>query len=363
MRLKQLQIQNFRNLESVDLNPTEGVNLIVGKNASGKTSLLEAIYYLSHLRSFRTKNFSDIVQREKEHLQLIANISTNSDLNVPLGILRSKNSLEIRANRKAVKKAAEITSQFPVIAIHPDSYQLITGSPSERRSYLDWGVFHVEQGFFKAWQRYKVALSQRNAALKMRQNKKYCMSWDKELIIAADIIDKLRNTYFDNLLPILQEKVKQFFPNTVIEFEYRRGWSKDLELTSILENNIEKDQNKGFTYSGPHRADLVIKVDGYSAQTGISRGQQKLLVALLRLSQAIHYSEHSNKHCVLLYDDLAAELDRTRKEQVLSVLAEMKIQLFLTSIEENQLDLSSWEKQRMFHVEHGVVNTIQDRKS
>lgn len=360
MRLKQLQIQNFRNLEKVELNPIEGVNLIIGQNASGKTSLLEAIYYLSHLRSFRSKHFSDIVQRNKERLQLIATISAAKDQNTPLGILRSKNELEIRINRKTITKAAEVTSQFPVIAIHPDSYLLITGSPSERRSYLDWGVFHVEQGFFKAWQRYRTALNQRNAALKMRQSQKFCMTWDKELILAAEVIDKLRNRYFVSLLPILQEKVKQFFPGAEIEFEYKRGWPKDTPLNTVLESNIDKDRNKGFTYSGPHRADLVIKVDGYSAQNGISRGQQKLLVALLRLSQAIHYSTHSNKHCVLLYDDLAAELDRDKREQVLSVLSEMKVQIFLTSIEENQLDLSSWSDQRMFHVEQGVVNVIQD---
>ena len=248
---------------------------------------------------------------------------------------------------------------FPVISIHPDSYQLITGGPSERRSFIDWGVFHVEHDFFKAWQRYRTALAQRNAALKSRQNDSFCRLWDKELTQSAEIIDSLRISYLNGLLPVLQKEAVKFFPNEEIVVEYKRGWSNDESLEELLLSNISKDKQKGFTYYGPHRADLVIKVDGYSAQHGISRGQQKLLVALLRISQAIHYSSSSNLHCVLLYDDLPAELDSSRKELVLSVLAQMKVQLFLSSIEKNQLDISPWSEQRVFHVEQGCLKTIQ----
>ena len=154
--------------------------------------------------------------------------------------------------------------------------------------------------------------------------------------------------------------VNKFFPGQEIEFDYKRGWHVDESLEDLLKANVQKDKMKGFTYYGPHRSDLVIKVDGYSAQDGISRGQQKTLVALLKLAQSIYYSKCSNLDCVLLYDDLAAELDVTRKELVLSVLADMKVQLFLTSIEASQLDLSPWSEKRLFHVEHGRLKSIQD---
>lgn len=360
MRLTQLQIKNFRNLQNVQIKPVNGVNLIVGQNASGKTSLLESIYYLSHLRSFRSKNFSDILQREQDSIQLIARVTSKDHNEIPLGVSRSKNKLEVRANKEPVKRVADITSLFPVISIHPDSYQLITGGPSERRSFIDWGVFHVEHGFFKAWQRYRTALNQRNAALKTGQNLAYCMSWDKELTLSAEIIHSLRDSYMESLQPFLQKLVSQFFPDQDIRFEYKRGWAKEETLESLLKSNLHKDKQKGFTYYGPHRADLVIKVDDYSSQNGISRGQQKLLVAVLRLAQAIQYSEHSNLYCVLLYDDLAAELDEGRRQLVLSVLADMKVQLFLTCVDQKQLDLSPWSNQQMFHVEHGYVKSIQD---
>ena len=360
MRLKKLQIKNFRNLQNVEITPVSGVNVIYGQNASGKTSLLESIYYLSHLRSFRSKNINDIIQRDKEYLQLVSRITTKDNQEIPLGVSRSKQKLEVRANKMPVKRVADIASLFPVISIHPDSYQLITGGPSERRSFIDWGVFHVEHSFFTAWQRYRVALNQRNAALKSKQDSSLCMLWDKELSQSADIIDSHRKTYILNLLPELELLVNKFFPDQDIKFDYKRGWRDDEDLESLLKANIQKDKFKGFTYYGPHRSDLVIKVDGYSAQDGISRGQQKSLVALLKLAQSIYYSKCSNLDCVLLYDDLSAELDSTRKELVLSVLADMKVQLFLTSIEANQLDISPWSEKRMFHVEQGRLISIQD---
>ena len=360
MRLKKLQIKNFRNLNNVELTPVSGVNVIFGQNASGKTSLLESIYYLSHLRSFRSKNINDLIQRDKEYLQLVSRITTKDNQEIPLGVSRSKYKLEVRANKKPVKRVADIASLFPVVSIHPDSYQLITGGPSERRSFIDWGVFHVEHSFFKAWQRYRVALNQRNAALKSKQDASFCMLWDKELAQSADIIDQLRKSYMMKLMPELQLLVNQFFPNQAIEFEYKRGWNNDEALEDLLKANCQKDRFKGFTYYGPHRSDLVIRVDGYSAQNEISRGQQKCLVALLKLAQAKHYSQCSKLDCVLLYDDLPAELDSTRKELVLSVLSDMKIQLFLTSIEPDQLDLSHWTEKRLFHVEQGILKSIKD---
>ena len=188
MRLTQLQIKNFRNIEMIDLTPVDGVNLILGDNASGKTSLLEAIYYLSHVRSFRTPHVTDLILRQSPYLQLIANIQTDQEQVIPLGIRRSRNKSEIRVNKQPIKRVSDIAAQFPVLAIHPDSYKLITGSPSQRRQYLDWGVFHVEHGFFKAWQRFKKALMQRNAALKSKQKFDVCHCGIKKSVIPRIIL-------------------------------------------------------------------------------------------------------------------------------------------------------------------------------
>lgn len=359
MRLTQLQIKNFRNIEDSQLTPVLGVNLIIGDNASGKTSLLEAIYYLSHIRSFRTQHITDLIMRQTPYLQLVANIETSEQNIIPFGIRRSRNKSEIRVNKQPVKRVSDIAAQFPVLAIHPDSYKLITGSPSERRQYLDWGVFHVEHGFFKAWQRFKKALSQRNASLKSKQKFDICQLWNTEIHNTAHYIDKLRQQYFDKLRPYFIELTKKFFGDNLVEIEYKRGWSADSDLLELLEENLQKERMRGYTQYGPHRAEIVIKVNGQSAQTCISRGQQKLLVALMRLAQAKQFTEATNKTCVLLYDDLAAELDANHRILILSVLSKMNIQLFLTAIEPQQIDLSAWEIKKMFHVEHGKLKVIE----
>ena len=358
MKLAQLQIKNFRNLQDTQLTPVSGVNLILGNNASGKTSLLEAIYYLSHVRSFRTQHISDLILRQSPYLQLVANIESPEKQQIPFGIRRSRNKSEIRVNKQPVKRVSDIAAQFPVLAIHPDSYKLITGSPSQRRQFLDWGVFHVEHGFFQAWQRFKKALLQRNAALKSKQKFDVCQLWNTEINNTAHYIDQLRDQYFTKLTHYLNILTDEFFENDVVTIEYKRGWPSDKKLGDLLEENIQKERMKGYTYYGPHRAEITIKVNGQSAQTCISRGQQKTLVALMRLAQAMQFTEASNKSCVLLYDDLAAELDANHRHKILNVLSTMNIQLFLTAIEKDQIDLSAWNNKKMFHVEHGELSEI-----
>jgi DNA replication and repair protein RecF len=357
MHLSQLQITDFRNLKAVEMAPVAGVNLITGKNASGKTSLLETIYYLSHVRSFRSMQVADLINRDASYLQLVARIQTDQG-ETPIGIRRSKTRMQIRCNQQAVKRVADLAACFPVLAIHPDSYRLITGSPDERRQYLDWGVFHVEHGFFDTWQRYRKALSQRNAALRQKQAEKFCVLWDKEIEATASQIDHLRDSYFNKLVPYFERLVSRFFPEQKLDIEYRRGWSKEQSLNELLIRHLEKDRKQGFTYYGPHRAELAIRVQGQSAQTGISRGQQKLLVALLRLAQAQQFTEMKKLSCVLLYDDLAAELDGKNRSLILEELASMQVQLFITAIEKEQIDLSVWQQKKMFHVEQGQLKDL-----
>ena len=355
MQLSHLQIRDFRNLVDVEMEPSASVNLVYGQNASGKTSLLEAIYYLSHLRSFRTPNVSDLIRRNASRLSLFSKAIDSYGHQIPIGISRSKDALEVRANHQAIHRVADLTALLPVQAIHPDSYRLIAGSPAERRAYLDWGVFHVEQGFFEAWRRFRKALSQRNAALKSGGRASLCKLWDNELNKSAAHIDTLRRSYVVELLVCLKPLLEKFYPGQEVTIEYRRGWKQDRELTEVLAESFERDRARGFTHHGPHRADIDIHVDGKSAQTGISRGQQKTLVALLKLAQIEQYTRSSARHCILLYDDLAAELDRQRRKLILELLRRMPVQLFLTAIEAEHLDLQGWSELRMFHVEHGQL--------
>jgi DNA replication and repair protein RecF len=358
MLLKKLSIQHFRNIDTILLTPCKGINVIYGNNAAGKTSILEAIYYLSHLRSFRSQFSTDLIQREQPFLQLSADLYSDMHT-VPLGIRRSRRKAQVRMNREPVRRVSDITAKFPVLAIHPDSYKLITGSSSQRRQYLDWGVFHVEHGFLLAWKRYKQAVSQRNAALKARHSVQLCQLWNREICEAASHIDRLRHHYFSSLTPHFQKLAAMFFGNDEVTLEYRRGWPADCDLSDLLRTNLDRERLKGYTLQGPHRADIILRVNGQSAQSCISRGQQKTLVALLRLAQASHFTELKKLPCVLLYDDLPAELDTSHRAMILEVLSDMNVQLFTTAIDKQHIPLSNWSDTAMFHVEHGSISEIQ----
>lgn len=356
MSLQRLEISSFRNLQSATLELDKGLNIITGENAAGKTSLLEAIFYLSYGRSFRNANSRQLIQRDSSCFRLIAQLhDADKDLQQRIGIERHPDKQLIRVNRQPLKRMSELASLLPVLALHPDSHHLISAGPEFRRQFIDWGVFHVEHQFINHWKSYKTALSQRNAALRSAQPVRLCNLWNNELVSSAQQIEHYRLLYLQKLQPVIQALSAQLFPGYVIELVYRRGWPSDIGFDEYLQVNLEKDREKGFTQSGPHRADIRILVNGLVAQTSISRGQQKALVALLKIAQLSVFSQNSDTPCVLLYDDLPAELDQTNQNKIMQILSSLNIQLVISAIEAAQIDCSGWSHYKMFHVEQGEV--------
>lgn len=357
MGLIRHDVFNFRNLHQVQLEPGAGLNLITGPNASGKTSLLESIFYLSYGRSFRSGQFKDLIEYNEDYFRLVSRISSDGTIS-QLGIEKSPNHQLIKLNKEPVTRLSDLSLLLPVIAIHPDSHHLISSGPENRRQFMDWGVFHVEHSFMQQWKSYKTALSQRNAALRAQQPDKLCQLWNPVLVESAQAINHARSQYMERLITQVEHFSTYLFPGTSIEIVYRRGWSLEGEFEAILSNQLEKDKQKGFTQYGPHRADIKITVDGKSAQTSISRGQQKKLVTLLKLSQMNLFLEDSQKSCVLLYDDLPAELDVENQSILMGLLSDMDVQAFISAIDINQLTLDSWSSVKMFHVEHGEFSAL-----
>ncbi|HED34809.1 MAG TPA: DNA replication/repair protein RecF [Gammaproteobacteria bacterium] len=352
MGLSRLEINQFRNLQSVCIEPDPGLNLITGCNAAGKTSLLESIFYMSYGRSFRSSQPRHLIGRDADFFRIV---SLLDDETTRVGIQRSNAEQSIRVNRETISRISELSSLLPVLALHPDSHQLISAGPDQRRQYLDWGVFHVEHQFLTAWHKYKKALSQRNAALRQCLDDKLCALWDKELIEHAAVIEKLRVSYLEQIKQLACELAQTLFPDFDIALSYKRGLPGDSNYAEYLQANLHRDKEKGFTQSGPHRADIKITVNGLSAQTSISRGQQKKLVCLLKIAQLSLFSESSERKCVLLFDDLPAELDDDNQRKIMEILSGLNIQCFITAITAEQINCEHWREYRVFHVEHGKI--------
>ncbi len=355
MGLKSLKVTDFRNLSSVHIEPNACLNLITGDNAAGKTSLLESIFYLSYGRSFRSAKTRHLITYEQNLFRLVCDLDDES---TRIGLQRDLKEQVIRVNNQSIYRISELSSLLPVLVLHPDSHQLITAGPENRRQYMDWGVFHVEHQFIESWKKYKKALSQRNAALRLHQSDKLCSLWDKELILNALNIQSYRLKYLNLINDIVSELSSVLFPDHQISLSYKQGWPADIDFSAYLSQSLIKDREKGFTQSGPHRADIKITVDGLSAQSSISRGQQKKLVCLLKIAQLILFSKKSKRRCILLFDDLPAELDLDNQNKILSILSNLDIQIFITAIEANQIACDNWKSYKVFHVEQGQVREI-----
>jgi len=357
MYLSQLDIRQVRNLNDIKIHPSQRCNYIYGANASGKTSVLEAIYLLSVARSFRTTHIKHVISHEQPALQIFARLKNSNNDDIALGLERSIKKTRIRINGADVKQVAELSSLLPVQIINPDVHKLLEQGPKYRRQFIDWGVFHVEHGFLQAWQQYYRVLKQRNAALRRKQDKKAITLWDNQLIQHGKTITLSRENYLNGFLSIFSGYVEKLMGLTV-DINYQRGWNPEQSFTETLDNAFEKDSYKGFTSFGPHRADLEILHNGILVQNCFSRGQQKLLVCAMRLAQITHLKQETKQQSILLVDDLAAELDVGHRQNLIELLVHTQAQLFVTATEQNSFALPAEIESKMFHVEHGILKEV-----
>lgn len=358
MHLSQVDIHWVRNLEAIRIQPAQGINLIYGSNASGKTSLLESIYLLSHGRSFRTANIRSVIQNDRKILQIFGKINQEHPAkSITLGLEKGPSHTDIRINHQKVTQASRLAAYLPLQIINPECHRLLEQGPSQRRKFIDWGLFHVEPKFHEVWQKYTHILKQRNAALRAQQTKRETMLWDEPLVETAETLTDLRKGYIEALSPYLQD-FTQRLTGVSPEIQYRQGWPDEMRFSSTLSQSFTADRHKGYTRYGPHRADLRISSDGQMVQELFSRGQQKLLVSAMRLAQTAHLRERLRQQSIILVDDLAAELDEIHRNRLVELLIETGAQLFITATSPTSLNTQAWPTHKMFHVEHGQITEV-----
>jgi len=272
-----------------------------------------------------------------------------------LGAAFADRRLERRVDGAPASGAA-VTEILAVQAIGPDSHRLIEGGPSERRRFLDWGVFHVEHSYLEAWQRYRRVLGQRNATLQRGgEAAAELRVWTQSLAEAGEQIDQFRQAYVGRLANYVSGHAQALLGQE-LSVEYRRGWRADLDLAAALDASTVRDRSLGHTEPGPHRADLVLQMAGHRVQDEASRGKQKLAAAALVLAQESVVSASAAARGVLLVDDPAAELDRAAFERLLERLQEIHSQLFFTGLA--PLEANKYAATAVFHVERGQVRAL-----
>jgi DNA replication and repair protein RecF len=348
MPIIRLDITDFRNIVSAKCEPIpDGFNLIYGDNGSGKTSLLESIYYLGLGRSFRSANSAHIVNNLASKFAIYSQVRTSIDQFVSVGLERHQDgSLGLRMAGKEASSVAEIASLLPIQLINSNCYNLLDAGPGFRRKYLDWGAFHHSPDFIRIWRQFRRILKQRNAALTKRVSKKELNAWNDEIVLAAYQLHEIRDDYVRQLLPILKQMVAELLTISDLNIEYYPGWNMDENYHDALNRSLDRDFQLGRTQLGPHRANFNITINRLPAKDILSRGQQKLFCS-------------KNKRPIYLVDDLPSELDMTSRTNLVTLLSKQDAQIFVTAVELGIFDSCPVSKPvKLFHVEHGNLKQV-----
>lgn len=360
MHLERLSVARFRGFEAGELQPQPGINLIVGANGAGKTSLLEAAHLLANGRSFRGRVRDGLVRHGQTDLEVFAEWNERAGHRRRAGLKHSGREWQARLDAEPVASLAELCAALAVLSFEPGSHALIAGGSEQRRQFLDWALFHVEPEFLPVWRRYARALKQRNTLLKGQPTRAMLRAWDHELAEAGEPVTRMRALYMQQIQPLLARCAGQILPELgELRLGFLPGWRRDEQaLADALAQAQPRDLQAGFTTTGPHRADWQIEFEHLPGRNALSRGQEKLLALCCVLAQAHAYAYERGEWPVIALDDFASELDREHQHRVLTDLADCGAQVLMTATEPPDVLRASHLRTAMFHVEHGSVHAL-----
>ncbi|MCK9247220.1 MAG: DNA replication/repair protein RecF [Anaerolineaceae bacterium] len=370
MHLERLAVTGLRNLDKVDIQLGSGANLFYGINGSGKTSLLEAVYLLSRGRSFRTRNLKSVIHHQRKTCTCFGSLVDRSGLKPPVGIGVSRSEsgdFQFRIAGEPVHTASQLSETLPLQLFNSESFLLLEGSPSHRRRFLDWGVFHVEHDYRALWGRFQRCLKHRNSLLRHgRIDPLQLAVWDREFVQASLRIAEYRRYYLEAFHPVFIETCTALGVDNSLTLSLQAGWDQQYDLEDLLKENVARDRKTGHTLLGPHRADIRLQVEGKLASEILSRGQAKMLVTALKIAQGIYLQRQNGRKCLYLLDDLPAELDANHRQRVGKLLDSLGVQVLMTGVEKVDLQ-ASWpepdvaaetNRVKVFHVEQGCVRDV-----
>ncbi len=364
MWIDNLSINNCRLLDDINITLSKDLNIILGKNASGKTSLLESLALLSSGKSFRTSHINNVISHNKSAVLVSARLNYESKKS-QIGIEKSTSKTRIRINKQDVYSQAELSRHLPITIMHPESIELITGSPSYRRSYIDWITFYLYPEFHEQWKKYRHILKQRNLCLKDYKHRYGLAKWTEELIQLQPSITGFRIKALEKLKQELATVSKELLGDgsdlNAVELVFNNGFPADVKLdqASLQKHYLKKEEydlRLKRTSSGVHRADIKILLDGKPAIQAASRGQLKLLAITLLLAQSTTINKDKDEKGIIVIDDLAAELDKQNKNKLIDYLGTLKQQLIITTTKKLNIKAIPF---KLFHVKHGVFTEIK----
>lgn len=374
MKIKQIKLINFRNLENVELNFINNINIIIGGNGAGKTNILEAIYLNSLTKSFRANNDIELIKFNKDFLTIKTIIKENS-YNEKVLYNIDKISKKIYLNSNKITKLSEYIGKYPVVISTPEDVLMIKTSPSNRRDVLNISICQFNKEYFKTLNEYNKLLKLRNDYLKRilvnsNSDMKYFEIITNKLIEKAIYIYIERNKYINSINSYLGSIFEHICLNKNLILKYSPNVDiteyDDENISKILQKKFKRDFNKeislGMTISGPHRDDFNFYLDNKDMKFYSSEGQKKMAVISYKLAEMKLFQEQEDKKPIILLDDLFSELDIKNKNRLVKYIPE-DLQVIITSNDLKGINKSIRDNAKIFKIKDSEVRVINNGRS
>ena len=360
MIIRELELKNFRNYKELEISFDEGVNLILGNNAQGKTNLIEALYISSMGKSFRTANDRDLINFE-ENSAFIKVIAEKEDFNVEIEIELEKkgqnsSNKRIKKDKKSLSRTSELIKNIIIVVFSPEDLKLVKDEPEKRRRFLDREICQISPAYYDSYSNYKKALKQRNNYLKEgRIDLNLLDVWDEQIIYYGSKMIKIRGEFVKKISKI-SEEIHSGITNS--EEEIKIVYEPNIGIEEFREKLLskrEKDIENRNTSVGPHRDDIGFYVNGIDMRNFGSQGQQRTCALSLKLAELTLIKEETEEEAILLLDDVMSELDAKRQEYLIKTLKNN--QLFITTTDIDSSILNNIERKTIYSVLKGTIKS------
>jgi len=369
MILEHLSVLHFKNIEQADLDFSPKINYFLGKNAMGKTNLLDAIYYLSFCKSHSNPIDTQNISHKQEFALLQANYLFEEERRENFFCsIRHKHKKQFKRDKREYERLSEHIGVLPLVIVSPADTELIAGGSELRRKFVDVILSQFDKEYLQSLIRYNKALMQRNALLKSDYPVEESLFeiWEEQLALEGKVIHSKREKFVEDFTPVFQEYYRRIASSDEnIQFEYESHLNEG-ELQPLLKEKRSRDQILGYTSVGIHKDDLEMRIGEYSIKRVGSQGQNKTYVVALKLAQFDMMARMGYTTPILLLDDIFDKLDSQRVEQIIQIVSEDKFgQIFITDTNRKYLDDILKKVNQNFHlyrVDNGQVEQLQSEE-
>lgn len=364
MSINKFIVQDFRNLENIAINLHPDFNFVIGDNGSGKSSFLEAIFYLGHGKSFRTLKIEHLLRHDQQAYTVSAKINTQRQIGVRKLFNGSDVGTEIKIDGQKQSRFSVLAKNIAVQVITPESFKLFFGGPKQRRRFIDLGLFHVKHQFSEQWKEFSRILKQRNACLRQKADKNTLDYWSQVFCESSVTVADLRSQYIGTLREELAHWLQLMLPSISenIDIQYLQGWNSKKSLQEVFEQYREKELLSGYSLFGAQKFDVKFLLGGVSVEHKLSRGQQKLFLLALTFAQAKLIERVNLVKPILLIDDVGAELDKHSRKLLNKAVSSLECQVIITAIDTTAVEqlIPQNDNYKMFHVKHGKLSVMSE---